>query len=204
MASEMQPFDILIINAHVVTMDPDRRVFFPGSVAVRGNKIAAVEAGEDPARADARQVMDAQGDIILPGLINGHTHLPMTLFRGLADDLDLQTWLNEHIFPAERQHITPDTVEAGALLACLEMLLSAPPAAATAISWKIGRQKPWRPRGCGGSWGRGWWIFPPRESRIRPRTWRRPPPLSANGQGPPAGCCPLFFATPPTPAGMKP
>jgi 5-methylthioadenosine/S-adenosylhomocysteine deaminase len=60
----------------------------------------------------------------MPGLVNTHTHLPMTLFRGLADDLPLETWLNDHIFPAERRHITPATVAWGARLACAEMLLS--------------------------------------------------------------------------------
>ena len=68
--------------------------------------------------------IDAAGGIVMPGLINTHTHLPMTLFRGLADDLPLMTWLNEHIFPAEASHITPDTVHWGTLLACAEMLLS--------------------------------------------------------------------------------
>ncbi|MCP4702209.1 MAG: amidohydrolase family protein, partial [Gammaproteobacteria bacterium] len=61
---------------------------------------------------------------VMPGLVNTHTHLPMTLFRGLADDLPLHTWLNEHIFPAENKSICPESVYAGALLACAEMLLS--------------------------------------------------------------------------------
>ncbi len=60
----------------------------------------------------------------MPGLVNTHTHLPMTIFRGLADDLSLETWLNDHIFPAEGKYITPDTVRASTLLACAEMLLS--------------------------------------------------------------------------------
>jgi 5-methylthioadenosine/S-adenosylhomocysteine deaminase len=60
----------------------------------------------------------------MPGLVNTHTHLPMTLFRGLADDLPLDVWLNQHIFPAESAHINPENVRWGTLLACAEMLLS--------------------------------------------------------------------------------
>ena len=72
----------------------------------------------------AKDVLDAGGGIILPGLVNTHSHLPMTLFRGLADDLPLMEWLNDYIFPAEATHIHPETVETGALLGCAEMLLS--------------------------------------------------------------------------------
>jgi 5-methylthioadenosine/S-adenosylhomocysteine deaminase len=74
--------------------------------------------------ADARKIMDAQGGAVLPGLINVHTHAAMTLFRGLADDLPLKTWLEEIIFPAESRFVNPDSVYWGTLLACAEMLLS--------------------------------------------------------------------------------
>ena len=75
-----------------------------------------------PARG-AREVIDAAGGIVLPGLVNCHTHLPMALLRGFADDLPLEVWLNAHIFPAERRHLNPDSVRLGTLLACAEMLL---------------------------------------------------------------------------------
>jgi 5-methylthioadenosine/S-adenosylhomocysteine deaminase len=69
-------------------------------------------------------MLDAKGGIVMPGLVNTHTHLPMSLFRGLADDLPLSVWLNECIFPAEAKHINPESVRFGALLSCAEMILS--------------------------------------------------------------------------------
>ena len=72
----------------------------------------------------AIETVDANGGIVMPGLVNTHTHLPMTLFRGLADDLPLMTWLNDHIFPAEATFIQPESVYTGTLLACAELLLS--------------------------------------------------------------------------------
>lgn len=117
--------DILIHNGSVVTMDAHPAVIADGFVGVNEDKIAIVGA-RDTARdlPDARQYIDAQGGIIMPGLINTHNHMPMTLFRGLADDLPLLAWLNEHMFPAEAEHVRPETVRCGTLLACAEMILS--------------------------------------------------------------------------------
>jgi 5-methylthioadenosine/S-adenosylhomocysteine deaminase len=117
--------DLLIHNAWVVTANSAWVVIPKGMIGIRGDVITHV--GPEPAgrkRPDARASIDAAGGIVLPGLVNAHTHLPMTLFRGLADDLPLMTWLEEHIFPAEAAHITPETVHWGTLLGCAELLLA--------------------------------------------------------------------------------
>ncbi|RLC12508.1 MAG: S-adenosylhomocysteine deaminase [Deltaproteobacteria bacterium] len=120
----MQAVDIIIRNGWLLTMAPDSRVIKKGAVAVRGDSIVA--AGPQDvlgARYKPWKTIDACGGIIMPGLVNVHTHAAMTCFRGLADDLPLMTWLNEYIFPAEAK-LTSDAVYQGALLACAEMILS--------------------------------------------------------------------------------
>jgi len=118
-------FDIVIHNGTIVTVNPDFDIIEDGIVCIKDKKLIRVEArAAKLPLPEAQAVIDAGGGIILPGLVNTHTHLSMTLFRGLADDLPLSVWLNEYIFPAEGQHITPDTVRPGALAACAEMILS--------------------------------------------------------------------------------
>ncbi len=112
--------DILIKDGHVITMDQKRRIFERGSVAIEGDKIIAV--GKDvKEKADA--VIDARNKVILPGLVNAHTHLSMTLLRGVADDMELKPWLETKIWPLEK-NLTGERVYAGALLGCLEMIKS--------------------------------------------------------------------------------
>ncbi|RPJ17912.1 MAG: amidohydrolase [Desulfobacteraceae bacterium] len=94
-----------------------------GAVMVKGENIIAVGKANELSDSIALKRLDAKGGIIMPGLINAHTHASMTIFRGLADDLPLMTWLNDHIFPAEA-NLTPEKVYDGALLACAEMILS--------------------------------------------------------------------------------
>jgi 5-methylthioadenosine/S-adenosylhomocysteine deaminase len=117
--------DLVIANGIVVTMDAGGRVLSPGSVAVRGAEIVAVDA---PAAIDAgyraSERIDATGTIVLPGLINTHTHAPMVLYRGLADDLALMEWLEKYIFPAEAKTVSPEFVRVGTRLAALEMIRS--------------------------------------------------------------------------------
>ena len=93
--------DILVENGRVLTMDARSRTIPGGAVAIRGDCIAAVGRAEEFVTWTAAKRIDARGGIIMPGLVNTHTHAAMTCFRGLADDLPLTTWLNEHIFPAE-------------------------------------------------------------------------------------------------------
>jgi len=121
-------FDVLFHNALVVRPAPDTReagIIEDGIVGVRGGRIAELGPKDPAARLpSAAETVDAKGKILIPGLVNTHTHLPMALFRGLADDLPLETWLNEHIFPAEARHVNPESVRLGAMLACAELLLS--------------------------------------------------------------------------------
>jgi len=114
--------DILIHNALVLTLEPGAPPLMPGYVAVQGSRIAAVgQAGPDALPA-ARESLDARGGLVLPGLVNTHCHAPMTWFRGLADDLPLQRWLHDFIFPLERDWLNPDRAYWGALLAAAELI----------------------------------------------------------------------------------
>jgi 5-methylthioadenosine/S-adenosylhomocysteine deaminase len=115
--------DLIISGGTVVTMDRERRVIEDGAVAVERGRIVAVGKSADIARQyAARDVVDATGRAVIPGLINGHTHVPMTLFRGIADDLDLQEWLTKYIFPAEAKNVTEEFVRAGTQLGLAEMI----------------------------------------------------------------------------------
>jgi 5-methylthioadenosine/S-adenosylhomocysteine deaminase len=115
--------DLLLAGGIVVTMDPRHTVFNPGAVAVRGNAIVAVGPRDQvSARYRAARTLDASDTLVMPGLVNGHTHLPMTMFRGLADDLPLDTWLQQYIWPSEREFLSPEHVRWGTLLGAAEML----------------------------------------------------------------------------------
>jgi len=110
---------------YVVTMDAQRRVIDNGAIAIRGERIlAAGPKAEIERRYQPRQRLDRPDAILAPGLIDTHTHAAMSLFRGIADDLRLQDWLEHYIFPAEARNVTPDFVRWGTRLGCLEMLLS--------------------------------------------------------------------------------
>src|SRR5213078_1882050 len=96
-----------------------------GGIAIKDGRIVAVDtAALMDLNYGARQVIDAKGKVVIPGLINGHTHVPMTLFRGIADDLDLQEWLTKYIFPAEAKNVTEDFVRVGTRLGLAEMIRS--------------------------------------------------------------------------------
>ncbi len=115
--------DIIVSGATVVTMDGARRVIEDGSIAVKGGRIVAVGSrAEVESKYTARERVDARRRVVIPGLINGHTHVPMTLFRGLADDLDLNEWLTKYIFPAEAKNVTEEFVRVGTRLGLAEMI----------------------------------------------------------------------------------
>jgi 5-methylthioadenosine/S-adenosylhomocysteine deaminase len=117
--------DWIWTGRYVVTMDPQRRVIDNGAIAIRGERIlAAGPKSEIEQRYQARQRLDRPDAILAPGLIDTHTHAAMSLFRGIADDLRLQEWLEHYIFPAEARNVTPEFVRWGTRLGCLEMLLS--------------------------------------------------------------------------------
>jgi 5-methylthioadenosine/S-adenosylhomocysteine deaminase len=117
--------DLIIRGGTVVTMDGSRRVINDGAVAIKGGRIVAVGSTFEIDREFvSRQIINAAGKVVIPGLINGHTHVPMTLFRGIADDLDLQEWLTKYIFPAEAKNVTEDFVRVGTRLGLAEMIRS--------------------------------------------------------------------------------
>lgn len=117
--------DLLVRNGTLVTVDAQHRVIPAGAVALAAGRIVAVGPEAEVARAyRGREVLDADGGLILPGLVNAHTHAAMALFRGIADDLRLMDWLRNYIFPAEARNVSADFVRAGTRLAALEMILS--------------------------------------------------------------------------------
>ena len=119
----MQTCDLLLTNALVLTMDEASTQYPAGAVAVTGDRIVAVGPERElAAEYTPRQTLDCGGKVVMPGLVNAHVHNPMTLMRGLADDLPLMTWLNQHIWPTEARFIGPDFVRDGVELAIAEML----------------------------------------------------------------------------------
>jgi 5-methylthioadenosine/S-adenosylhomocysteine deaminase len=117
--------DIVVLGGLVVTMDQQRTVLVDGAIAVRDGAIVAVGPRDVVgAEHQATRVIEASDTLIIPGLIDAHTHMPMTLFRGLADNLPLHTWLEKHIWPAERRFIHPETVRWGSRLGVAELLRS--------------------------------------------------------------------------------
>jgi len=124
-ASFAEPADTTYTARYVVTMDAQHRLIENGAIAVRGDRIIGVGTrAEIDRQFQPRQRLDRPDAILMPGLINTHTHAAMSLLRGLADDLKLQDWLQKFIFPAEAKNVTPDFVLWGTRLACLEMMLS--------------------------------------------------------------------------------
>ncbi len=123
--SAKEKIDLLISGGMIVTMDPARRIIDNGSIAVRGERILDIgPAVEISKRYEARTILSAKGKVVLPGLINTHNHAPMTLFRGIADDLKLDVWLEKNIFPLEAKNVNREFVRWGTALACLEMIRS--------------------------------------------------------------------------------
>jgi 5-methylthioadenosine/S-adenosylhomocysteine deaminase len=119
-------WDLVISGGTVVTMDTPRRIFENGIVAVQGDLIVAVEPSTPAANEKythaAKQLIDAKGKLVLPGFINGHTHVPMTLLRGLRDDVTLDEWLTKFIFPAEAKNVNEEFVRWGTRLAAAEQI----------------------------------------------------------------------------------
>ncbi len=121
----MKQADLIFHNALILTMDEAFHIYNPGALAVKGDQILAVgEEDELLKNIQADNVMDCEGKILMPGLINAHTHVPMTLLRGLADDLRLDVWLMGYMMPVEREFVTPEFVKLGTKLACAESIRS--------------------------------------------------------------------------------
>jgi 5-methylthioadenosine/S-adenosylhomocysteine deaminase len=118
----MPSCDLLLTNAVVLTMDDRYTIHTPGAVAVTGSVITAV--GDDARGYTAKETIDCGGRVLIPGLVNAHTHVPMTLLRGLADDLRLDVWLLGYVMPVEREFVSPEFVTLGTKIACAELIRS--------------------------------------------------------------------------------
>jgi 5-methylthioadenosine/S-adenosylhomocysteine deaminase len=122
-ASAAERVDLIIRGGTVVTMDTTSRIIDNGAVAIRRDRIVAVgPSAEIAAKYSANDTINAAGKVVMPGLINTHTHVPMVLFRGIADDLVLMEWLQKYIFPAEAKNVDEQFVRWGTRLGCLEMI----------------------------------------------------------------------------------
>jgi 5-methylthioadenosine/S-adenosylhomocysteine deaminase len=116
---------LIVIGGTVIAQDAAHRVVAPGAVAIAGTDIVDVDApAAIAARYTAAETIDARSEIVLPGLVNTHTHAPMVMYRGLADDLALMDWLQKYIFPAEAKTVSPELVRVGTRLAAVEMIES--------------------------------------------------------------------------------
>jgi 5-methylthioadenosine/S-adenosylhomocysteine deaminase len=124
-AQSRQNVDLIVAGGIVVTMNGTRAIYSDGSIAIQGDSIVSVgPRAEIEARYKSAQTIDARGALVLPGFINGHTHVPMTLFRGLHDDVTLNEWLYKYIFPAEAKNVNQDFVRWGTRLAAAEQIRS--------------------------------------------------------------------------------
>ncbi len=120
-----QKTDLILTNAHILAMDEALNQYPVGAIAIQGDSIVAVgDASEIAAKYTAKETIDCAGAVLMPGLVNAHTHVPMTLLRGLADDLRLDVWLMGYMMPVERQFVSPDFCRQGTLLACAEFIRS--------------------------------------------------------------------------------
>ena len=121
--AQKQHADLLILGGTLVTMDPSRSIQDDGAIAITGDTIVATgPRSEITAHYDASQTIDATDKLVLPGFVNGHTHVPMTLMRGLHDDVTLHDWLYKYIFPAEAKNVTEEYVRWGTRLAAAEQI----------------------------------------------------------------------------------
>lgn len=121
----MKSIDTILKNAIVLTMDSVYTIYEPGAVAVQGEKI--IDVGDEKLlleKYEAKEVIDCGGKVLMPGLVNTHTHVPMSLLRGLADDLRLDVWLMGYMMPVEREFVSPEFVRLGTKLACAELIRS--------------------------------------------------------------------------------
>ena len=117
------PLDLMIVGGTIVTMDSQRRVIEDGALLINGDHIVEIGTRTNlVGKYPVRRTINATGKVIIPGLVNTHTHVPMTLFRGISDDLDLQDWLTKYIFPAEAKNVDEQFVRAGTRLGLAEMI----------------------------------------------------------------------------------
>jgi 5-methylthioadenosine/S-adenosylhomocysteine deaminase len=164
-AKEAVGFDLLVTNATIVTMDPERQVIENGIIAVNGDSIAFVGTpaelqAQTMKGRTAKETIDAKGKLIIPGLINGHTHIPMVLLRGLIDDVTLDDWLRKYIFPAEAKNVTEDFVRWGSRLALAEMIRGGTTTFADMYYFEDAEAEETKAAGLRGFLGETWIDFP--------------------------------------------
>jgi 5-methylthioadenosine/S-adenosylhomocysteine deaminase len=155
--------DLVITGGTIVTMDPERRVIENGAIAVRGDTILAIGPRDYsffPKGLVAKQTINAEGKLIMPGLINGHTHIPMVLMRGLKDDVTLDDWLHKFIFPAEARNVTEEYVRWGSRLALAEMIRSGTTTFADMYYFEDAEAEETKAAGLRGVLGETWIDFP--------------------------------------------
>ena len=170
-AKEAVSFDLVVTNATIVTMDQDRHVIENGVLAMNGDTISFVGTASDfQARTMkgvmAKQSIDGQGRLVMPGLINGHTHIPMVLMRGLIDDVTLDDWLRKYIFPAEAKNVTEDFVRWGSRLALAEMIRSGTTTFADMYYFEDTEAEEAKAAGLRGVLGETWIDFPAPDNKT--------------------------------------
>ena len=169
-SQEASSFDLVVTNATIVTMNAARDVIDNGVVAVNGDTIAFIGTAADfqagAKRAVARQTIDAKGKLIMPGLINGHTHIPMVLMRGLIDDVTLDDWLRKYIFPAEAKNVTEDFVRWGSRLALAEMIRGGTTTFADMYYFEDAEAEETKAAGLRGILGETWIDFPAPDNKT--------------------------------------
>ena len=153
--------DLLVTSGLIVTMDPSRTIYEDGAIAVKGDSIVAVgprTAIEN--QYSAMQTIDARGKLVMPGFINGHTHVPMTLFRGLHDDVTLDDWLRKYIFPAGAKNVNEEFVRWGTRLAAAEQIRSGVTTFADMYYFEDAVAEETKAAGMRGVLGETWLDFP--------------------------------------------
>jgi 5-methylthioadenosine/S-adenosylhomocysteine deaminase len=147
-------------------MDAERHIWQDGAIAVKGDVIVAIGPGADVlAKYQAPQAIDAKGQLVIPGLINGHTHIPMVLLRGLVDDVTLDDWLRKFIFPAEAKNVTEDFVRWGSRLALAEMIRGGTTTFADMYYFEDAEAEETKAAGLRGFLGETWLDFPAPDSK---------------------------------------
>jgi 5-methylthioadenosine/S-adenosylhomocysteine deaminase len=153
--------DLVIVGGTVVTMDAERHILEDGAIAVKGDAIVEVGSRTQiEAKYATSTRIDATGHLVLPGLINGHTHVPMTLLRGLKDDVTLDAWLKNYIFPAEAKNVTEDFVRWGTRLGAAEMIRGGVTTFADMYYFEDAVAEETKAAGMRGILGESWLDFP--------------------------------------------
>ena len=159
--AQKQPADLIISGGTIVTMDAKRTIQEDGAIAIKGDAIAAIGPREQIiAQYQSAQTMEGTGKLIVPGFINGHTHVPMTLFRGLHDDVTLNDWLYKYIFPAEAKNVNEDFVRWGTRLAVAEQIRSGVTTFADMYYFEDAVAEETKAAGMRGLLGETWLDFP--------------------------------------------